>query len=201
MSYRKLEAEKYGEFILSGEVEQDGVVALGDAMLSLGHTWKAEGKQNPIRLTIYSHGGACDAGFHLGATLLRLRDMGFEVITHISGGAYSMGFTIAQFGTRRLIEATAKAHIHTIQASYGMAPEAFHTDSTRKIEILKAQIAGVIAARNTAGKNDAQFWADNYFNGRDFYLSPEECLELGLVDEIVGGFNTLRPQPQAVTTE
>jgi ATP-dependent protease ClpP protease subunit len=202
---KKLEGEKYGEYTLSGEINQERCTALADTMIAQALDWKGEGKQGTFRLTIYTLGGSCDAGFHLGASLLRIRNMGFPVETCVSGGAYSMGFIVAQFGTHRFMEATAKAHIHTVQSSYVKQPEAYLEDDVAGTQQTKNTVAQVFASRNTAGYDSPQFWKDTYLNGRDYYFTAERALELGLIDEIIGGFDTLRPAPQAapdtLTTE
>src|ERR671932_754747 len=111
----EVELERYGEFLLSGEITPESAVKLSQALLRYAHTHLDMVAKQPVVLTLFSVGGNLDAGFHIAATLVRLREMGFEVHTRIQGGVYSTAFIISQFGTHRQMDETAIAHIHTIQ--------------------------------------------------------------------------------------
>lgn len=60
-----IELERYGEFLLSGEITQESAVKLSQALLRFAHTQREEARKLPVVLTLFSVGGNLDAGFHL----------------------------------------------------------------------------------------------------------------------------------------
>src|SRR4051812_9020918 len=84
-----IELERQGEFLVSGEITQESAVRLSQSLLRYAYTWKDITEKPPVVLTLFSVGGNLDAGFHVAATIMRLREMGFEVYTRVQGGAYS----------------------------------------------------------------------------------------------------------------
>jgi ATP-dependent protease ClpP protease subunit len=196
-----MELERQGEFLLSGEITSENAARLSQSLLRLGYAWKDLAERPPIVLTLFSVGGILDAGFHLGATLMRLREMGFEVHTRIQGGAYSTAFLLAQYGTRRQMDSAAIAHIHTIQYTGGSmrADTLVFEDEADRIAKRKQIMAEVFAYRNSAGApyNEPEFWMQNFLQGREHHLTAQECLEFGLVDEITGDLRSLRPGERA----
>ena len=191
------ELERYGEFLLSGEITTESATRLSQAVMRVAHGWKEMAQKPPVVLTIFSTGGSLDAGFHLAATLMRLREMGLEVHTRMQGGVYSTAFVLAQFGTHRLMDSAAIAHIHTIQyAAGGMRPDTvIFEDEADRVAKRKQIMAEVLAYRNTrsAPYNQPDFWIERFMQGREHHLTAQECLEMGLVDEVVGDLGLLNP--------
>ncbi len=71
-----VELEYYGEFILSGEITPESAVKLSQSMLRYAYTQRDIAQKPPVVLTLFSVGGNLDGGFHIAASLMRLREMG-----------------------------------------------------------------------------------------------------------------------------
>lgn len=193
-----VELEQYGEFLLSGEITPESAVKLSQGLLRFGYTNRDNVPRPPVALTLFSVGGSLDAGFHIGATLMRLREMGFEVHTRIQGGAYSTAFLLAQFGTHRQIDSSAMAHIHTIQFTADKQAETLlFEDQADRVAKRKQIMAETLARRNTLGEpyNRSGYWIENFMQGREHHFTAWQCLNMGLVDEVVGDIDLLNPQP------
>jgi ATP-dependent protease ClpP protease subunit len=117
------------------------------------------------------------------AAIMRVRhEFGFTVNTRVTT-ALSMGFVIAQAGERRFIEPTGQMMMHDLQAgSYGDTEQRYAAE--RSIDMLRNTVSGILAANNTGGHKDPQWWVENLF-ARERYFSPQEALELGVVDEVL----------------
>ena len=197
------ELEGHGEFLLSGEITPESAVKLSQALLRYAYATKDIAQKPPVVLTLFSVGGNLDAGFHIAATLMRLREMGFEVHTRVQGGVYSTAFILAQFGTHRQMDSTAIAHIHTIQFTVERQAETIiFEDHADRIAKRKQTMAETLALRNTGGEpyNRPEYWIEHFMQGREHHLTARQCLDMGLIDEIVGGLESLNPFPKRVVT-
>ena len=180
--------EAAGEFYLSDDIDMDVVTRLAQAILQKVQDSKALEKKPDIILNIGSYGGGVDATLYLGAVLRRAVAAGHAVVTRVQGAACSGAFVLAQFGTRRLMDAFARAHMHTVQVGIGYKPDVVvFEDLAAANKRMRETLAGIFAVRNTAGHTTAEYWL-TFFDGREHYFTAAEALERGLVDEIVGGF-------------
>lgn len=195
------ELERYGEFLLSGEITPESAVKLAQSILRFAYAHRELTDKPPLTLTLFSVGGNLDAGFHIAATLMRVREMGFEIYTRIQGGVYSTATIISQFATHRQMDSTAIAHIHTIQFTVERQAETIiFEDHADRVAKRKQIMADAFARRNTRGEpyNTPEFWIDRFLQGREHHLTAQQCLELGVVDEIVGDMELLLPEPVMV---
>lgn len=131
-----------------------------------------------IILYINSPGGSVTAGFSIMDAMNNCKS---DVRTVCTGIAASMGAFLVSCGAKgkRSIEKSAEMMIHQpLGGAYGQAAD---------VELAAAHIVRVkkrlnsILAHNT-GKSLKQVVADT---DRDYYLSAEEAVEYGLVDEIL----------------
>lgn len=141
------------------------------------------GRANQLTIYINSGGGAVGAGFAMMEMLYKVkRDYGISVKTIITGYAYSMGAIIFQAGDHRAMGYFSTMMLHS--------PSWIVSGEDHKIfqdyERLSAQyqkVIGELFAKRT-GNHSAAWWKKFIYSGRDRFLSPRECLNLGLVDEV-----------------
>lgn len=192
------ELEQYGEFLLSGDITPESAVKLSQSLLRFAYAQRGAVPRPPVVLTLFSVGGSLDGGFHIAATLMRLREMGFEIYTRIQGGVYSTAFLIAQFGTHRQMDSSAMAHIHTIQFTADKQAETLlFEDQADRVAKRKQIMAETLARRNTMGEpyNKPGYWIEHFMQGREHHFTAWQCLNMGLVDEVVGDIDLLNPSP------
>lgn len=190
------ELEQYGEFILWGEITPESAVKLSQSLLRFAYANREASHKPLVVLTLFSVGGNLDGGFHIAATIMRLREMGFEVHTRIQGAVYSTAFILAQFGAHRQMDKSAMAHIHTIQfAADRQAETIVFEDHADRIAKRKQIMAEALANRNTRGEpyNRPSYWIEHFMQGREHHLTSQQCLEMGLVDVIVGELGVMTP--------
>jgi ATP-dependent protease ClpP protease subunit len=181
--------EQACEFFLSGDVNKNNCDSIATSMLKMAYIKRKKAKKPTFVLNINSTGGSVSDGYMLAGTIQRVKAQGFEVHTRVCGIAASMGFILAQFGSKRIMDALATAHIHDVQA-YGGGDTGYHEDFTKFRMQLRNYTAKVFASRNSAGYNDPEWWLNNFLDRKNHYLTAQEALDLGLIDEIVGSYPT-----------
>ncbi len=140
---------------------------------------ESQGKED-ITFFINSPGGVVTAGMAIYDTMQFIRP---DVSTVVMGQACSMGSLLAQAGTpgKRKMLPNARHMIH--QPSGGARGQA--TDMQIQVEeILKMKktLTEIYVKHNSKGKTYEQLLADME---RDKFMSAQEALAYGLIDEIV----------------
>jgi ATP-dependent Clp endopeptidase proteolytic subunit ClpP len=136
-------------------------------------------------LTIYinSGGGSVGAGFAMMEILYKVkRDFGARIITIITGYAYSMGAILFQAGDHRVMGRLSTLMLHSPSWMISGEDHRIFQDYEKLSGQYKSVIGELFAWRT--GRYDAPWWRKFIYSGRDRFLSPKECLKLGLVDEI-----------------
>ncbi|MBI2172397.1 MAG: ATP-dependent Clp protease proteolytic subunit [Chloroflexi bacterium] len=136
-----------------------------------------------ITVLINSGGGSVGAGFAMIEMMYKVkRELGIPVDTVVLGYAYSMGATIFQAGDHRRMGyfSTMMLHSSSWQVS-GRDSEVF-TD-LKKLSDLYQQMTAELFFRRTE-LHSQQWWRRFIYSGNQRYLSAQECLKLGLVDEV-----------------
>lgn len=179
-------SEDHAVLFFTDEVEADGVEYCQRQMLKLAFGMMAltdeERKGKYITLIINSPGGDLDHGMALIDTIEMVRGMGIHVVGIAMGAAYSMAAVILQACTKRLVGRHARVMLHEVSTgAEGKGSEI--RELMKEIEVVNAVAAGVFAERNTAGRTETQGWID-FMVGTDKYLSPRECVEMGLADAV-----------------
>jgi ATP-dependent Clp protease protease subunit len=133
-----------------------------------------------INFFINSPGGVVTAGLAIYDTMQFIKP---DVSTIVMGQACSMGSLLASSGApgKRKMLPYARHMIH--QPSGGARGQA--TDMQIQVEEIlkmKKELTGIYVKHNSKGKTFAQFSADME---RDKFMSADEALEYGLIDEIV----------------
>ncbi len=159
---------------LHGQVDSDSMNLIVAQMLFL----EAEDPEKDIYLYINSPGGVINAGLGLYDTMNHIRP---DVATICMGLAASMGAFLLSAGTKgkRMILPNARVMIH--QPSGGAQGQATDIEiQAKEILYLKSSLNEAMA-RHT-GQPLEKIMEDTE---RDFFMSPEEAVEYGIVDKVI----------------
>ena len=141
---------------------------------------ESEDPNADILFYINSPGGSVTAGMAIYDTMQFIKP---DVSTIVMGQACSMGSLLSTAGApgKRLMLPHARHMIH--QPSGGARGQATDIEiQAREILKMKQYLTQIYVKHNSAGKTFDEFAADME---RDFFMSAEEALAYGLVDEII----------------
>lgn len=143
----------------------------------------------PINMYVNSPGGMVTHGLAVYDTMQYITS---PINTIVIGQAASMGSLIAQAGTgKRYITPNARHMIHRVSSGTSGTSGSVHVqelefeDARRHLEEskkLNANLTNIYVKHNTAGKTFDELME---VMKQDTFLSPEEAIEFGLVDEII----------------
>ncbi len=180
---RKQELDKWGVYFL-GEITNEEAERFNKALLIMGK----ERKDFPnSELTIYisSGGGSVGAGLAIMDMIQNIKvECGIKIKTSVLGYAYSMGAIILQAGDIRIMGAKSTLMLHGARWMLAGEDKAIFEDYQKLADHYKNLIGNLFAQRT--GRQNSQWWTDFIYSGRERYLTAKECLDLGLVDEIIG---------------
>lgn len=162
--------------MLNGPVEDHMANLIVAQLLFL----ESENPEKDISLFINSPGGVVTSGMSIYDTMQFIRP---NVSTYVMGQACSMGSLLAQAGApgKRFMLPNARHMIH--QPSGGARGQA--TDMQIQVEeILKMKktLTEIYVKHNSKGKTYEQLTADME---RDKFMSAQEALDYGLIDQII----------------
>jgi len=161
--------------MLNGPVEDNMSNLIVSQLLFL----ESENPDKDINLFINSPGGVVTAGMAIYDTMQFIKP---DVATYVMGQACSMGSLLAQAGAegKRSMLPSARHMIH--QPSGGASGQAtdieIHAEEIIKI---KKYLTEVYVKHNSKGKTYEELRSDME---RDKFMSAQEALEYGLIDEI-----------------
>jgi len=138
------------------------------------------------RITLYinSGGGSLGDGLAMMEFINRMRrEHGVRIDTAVLGYAYSMGAVVLQAGDHRTIGRFGTLMLHSTSWIISGDDERIFKDYQRLATHYQETVAQLFGART--GHRDAAWWRRFIWSGRDRFLGPQECLDLGLVDEII----------------
>jgi ATP-dependent protease ClpP protease subunit len=95
-----------------------------------------------------------------------------------------MGAIVFQAGNRRLMGTFSTLMLHSPQWYLSGNDQKVFSDYARLAEHYKSLVANLFAQRS--GKYDHAWWQDYIYSGRDRFLTAQECVDLGLCDELYG---------------
>jgi ATP-dependent Clp protease, protease subunit len=149
---------------------------------------EAEDPDKDINLYINSPGGSAYAGMAIYDTMQFVKP---PVATTCVGMAMSAGAMILAGGApgKRFVLPNAKVMIHQGSGGFRGTPADIQI-AAREILDMTRRMAEIIARHS--GQDVEQVMQDI---DRDRFMSPEEAIEYGLVDEIVAGREVRRPAP------
>jgi ATP-dependent Clp protease protease subunit len=138
-----------------------------------------EDPDKDISLYIQSPGGVINSGLAIYDTMQLIKP---EVSTICVGVAASMATVLLAAGAKGKRYALPNATIHMHQAFGGAQGQAADVEiAAREIMRLQDVIRGILSKHT--GQTLEKIAHDT---DRDFYLNPEQAVEYGLVDEILG---------------
>ncbi len=139
-----------------------------------------EDSEKDINLYIHCPGGIISSGLAIYDTMQLIRP---DVSTICVGLAASMGTLLLCAGTKGKRYALPNATIHLHQAVGGAQGQAADIEiAAREIMRIQEIIRGILA-KHTGQPIDKII----HDTDRDFYLSAEQAVEYGIVDEILAG--------------
>lgn len=141
---------------------------------------EAEDPDADINFYINSPGGVVTSGMAMYDTMQYIQP---DVSTIVMGQACSMGSLLAQAGApgKRKMLPHARHMIH--QPSGGAGGQATDMEiQVKEILKMKETLTNIYVKHNSVGKTYEQFYAAME---RDNFMSAQEALEFGLIDEII----------------
>lgn len=189
---RQRELETNGIYFL-GDITDEAADRLGQALIamSVDRVGRAD---KPITVYINSGGGSVGAGLAMMQLIYRARTLYNVVInTVVTGYAYSMGAIVFQAGDKRLIGSFSTLMLHSPQWFLSGSDQKIFNDYATLARHYKNLVSNIFSQRSS--KHDAAWWENFIYSGRDRFLTAEECIELGLADEIYGLQLTTPPPP------
>jgi ATP-dependent Clp protease protease subunit len=138
---------------------------------------RAEDPKKDVNVYINSPGGYITSGLAIYDTM---RFMGFDINTYCLGQAASMGALLLAAGTKGKRFALPNSRIMIHQPAGGIGgTSADIRIQAREIGELKKQCAHIFS--ELTGQPIAKILDDSE---RDFYMSPQQALDYGLIDKI-----------------
>ncbi len=191
-----MERQRYLEangMIFLGEITDEAAEQFSQSLVSL--SVEREGRPDkPITIYINSGGGAVGAGLGMMQMIYRMRTLYKVTInTVVTGYAYSMGAIVFQAGDLRQVGSFSTLMLHSPQWFLSGSDQQIFYDYAMLARHYKSLVSNIFAQRS--GKHDAKWWERFIYSGRDRFLTAEECIELGLADEIYGLQLTTPPPP------
>jgi ATP-dependent Clp protease protease subunit len=145
--------------------------------------------QHPIMVYLHSAGGYCNEGL---ALISAIEQSLTPVYTVVVGKALSMGLMILTAGHYRAAYRHAELMYH--QISYGALGD--HTDIGRSVAYsatIQQKLEALLLERTYITKKQLQGVNDKRI---DWYFTPEEALELGVIDKIIGRGLQVKKSPR-----
>ena len=162
--------------LLNGPVHDDSAASIVAQFLHL----ESSDSEKDIHFYINSPGGVVTAGMAIYDVMQFVKP---DVATYVMGQACSMGSLLATSGAagKRHMLPNARHMIH--QPSGGAQGQATDIQiQAREIQKMKEVLTGIYVKHNSKGKTYEQLINDME---RDKFMSAEESLEYGLIDDIV----------------
>lgn len=133
----------------------------------------------PIRLHIQSNGGSIFSGLAITDQILRVRSV-VPVYTFVDGCCASAATFFSIVGSRRYISQNAYMLIHQV-SSFMWGKFSEFQDEMKNLERFMDRIKKMYAKYTKLPPERLEELLKH-----DIWFTPEECLEYGMVDEIVG---------------
>lgn len=136
----------------------------------------------PIHLYINSPGGSVYAGLGIYDMMQQIKA---PVHTYCVGMAASMASVLLAAGAKgkRIAMPNSRIMIHQPLGGTGGSTQSVDMEiATKEIVAMREKLYGIYELHNTKGKKVADF---NTLCDRDNYLSPQQAIEIGLLDSLV----------------
>ncbi len=143
--------------------------------------WSTRNPRRPVRVHMNSTGGNVNDGLFLLEALDYLRGRGHHLTVAAHGRVASSSGWIMQRADRRVIGIHSWFHIHELTSSVSGTISAFRNELAR-MEQLEKQTFALLTSRTK--KLTIEMIKEHVSGGRDWWLSAQEALEMGLVDAL-----------------
>jgi ATP-dependent Clp endopeptidase proteolytic subunit ClpP len=141
--------------------------------------WHREDPKCDIEIVFSSPGGSIIDGFELFDFIQELRASGHKIITGSLGMAASMAGILLQAGDVRWIGHQAWMMIH--RAAFGAIGKTYEVeDEVRLVKRIEQRIVDIFTSRSKLTNQKIK----RNWDRKDWWIDADECLQLGLVDEI-----------------
>jgi len=141
--------------------------------------WHRKDPECAIELVFSSPGGSIIDGFELFDFIQDLRNKGHHITTGSLGMAASMAGILLQAGTTRWIGHQAWMMIH--RAAFGAIGKTFEIeDEVKLVKRIEERCLDIFVSRSHLTKQKIK----RNWDRKDWWIDADECLELGLVDEV-----------------
>lgn len=170
--------------VLHGDVNELSISSVIVQLLQL-----ANQNHKPIHLLISTYGGSVDEMFSLYDTI---RFLPCPVHTIALGKVMSAGVLILASGVKghRLIGRSARIMIHPISAGvFGNVFEAMNEVNEHQ-RLQKLMVDAMREETTMSSKQIEKIMQA----GHDYFMTPEQAVEFGIVDKIVGDIRPKRPK-------
>jgi ATP-dependent Clp protease, protease subunit len=191
---KKEQSDRLRDIYLVGDIEKDTARQAIERLREL-----ANESRKPITIYINSAGGNVTDGLALHDTIRYLVSTGYEITIVVQGMAYSMGSIVLQAASqgRRFAFPHSWIMIHEPAKWAGWQSTSAAAQHLDRLKQMQSQIYRILADRS--GKPLRQIIRDT--KRTDFYLDAARAREYGLIDEVLGPADVVRPeQPEASGT-
>lgn len=179
---RKEELDRWGVYFL-GAITEEEAERFCKALLIMGQQ-RRDYPGSEITVYINSGGGSVGAGLAIIEMMNRIRrECRVKINTVVLGYAYSMGAIILQAGDKRCMGPFSTLMLHGGRWVLSGEDQAIFEDYHKLADHYK-QLMGDLFAKRT-GRQTPEWWVEFIYSGRERFLSAAECLELGLIDEVI----------------
>lgn len=185
---KKEQSDRLRDIYLVGDIEKDTARQAIERLREF-----ANESRKPITIYINSAGGNVTDGLALHDTLRYLVSTGFEITIVVQGMAYSMGSIVLQAASpgKRLAFPHSWIMIHEPAKWAGWQSTSAAAQHLDRLKQMQSQIYRILAERS--GKPLRQIIRDT--KRTDFYLDALRAKEYGLIDEVLGPVEAVRPEP------
>jgi ATP-dependent Clp endopeptidase proteolytic subunit ClpP len=141
--------------------------------------WHRKDPKCKMEIVFSSPGGSIIDGFELFDFIQEMRSNGHKVVTGSLGMAASMAGILLQAGDVRWIGHQSWMMIH--RAAFGAIGKTFEIeDEVKLVKRIEERIVDIFISRSRLTKLKIK----RNWDRKDWWIDADECLELGLVDEI-----------------
>jgi ATP-dependent Clp protease, protease subunit len=190
---RKQQLDQQGVYFV-GDITDQAAEQFSKAILVMSVD-RQYNRNQPLTIYINSGGGSVGAGLAMMQMMDEVRRRyGVKINTVITGYAYSMGAIVFQAGDHRSMGIYSTMMLHSSSWMLSGEDEKIFEDYAKLAEHYRKIVAELFARRTQ--QHTVRWWERYIYSGRDRFLSAEECLKLGLADE-VPGLNA--PSPETPT--
>jgi len=164
-----------GIIVLHGELNETNCNSTARKLLYL----ESLGKKK-IRMIMNSVGGEVYHGLLIYDTLEALKKKGIEVIVEARGVCASMGVVVLMGASKRVASKYTRFLLHEVSSwTYGKASEI--QEESEELNRVNRMLDEIVANRSKITLKTLQ----KKTRKKEWWLSAEEALKLGLIDEIV----------------